>query len=239
MFYPYSHSGEPKTGRMHQIRVHLQWLGHPIVNDPIYNHPAWKQHPLSSNTQDQTNIEKIISEIVRTNYSSEDNGHSSSVPSVTPSSNLITCTPGILSDETTGTENCHESSDKYPIEDALPTVLTLNSSCSVSGELLSCCKDVEGSANITDTVASIEQTSVSPSSPEQPVADLCRDYDLDPDCSECSLNRSDPSPSDLLMYLHALSYKVGIPSVQKNSNTHCYTITDNQNRYYCQLLVCT
>ena len=32
----------PKTGRMHQIRVHLQYLGFPIINDPIYNHPAWE-----------------------------------------------------------------------------------------------------------------------------------------------------------------------------------------------------
>ncbi|XP_071447087.1 pseudouridylate synthase RPUSD2-like [Hetaerina americana] len=27
----------PHTGRMHQIRVHLQYLGFPIVNDPLYN----------------------------------------------------------------------------------------------------------------------------------------------------------------------------------------------------------
>ena len=27
----------PKSGRMHQIRVHLQYLGYPIVNDPLYN----------------------------------------------------------------------------------------------------------------------------------------------------------------------------------------------------------
>ncbi|OTF82989.1 RNA pseudouridylate synthase domain-containing protein 2-like, partial [Euroglyphus maynei] len=27
----------PLTGRMHQIRVHLQYLGHPIVNDSFYN----------------------------------------------------------------------------------------------------------------------------------------------------------------------------------------------------------
>lgn len=32
---------KPKTGRMHQIRVHLQFLGHPILNDPIYNHEAF------------------------------------------------------------------------------------------------------------------------------------------------------------------------------------------------------
>ncbi|GIX67532.1 RNA pseudouridylate synthase domain-containing protein 2 [Caerostris extrusa] len=29
---------KPLTGRMHQIRVHLQYLGYPIINDPIYNH---------------------------------------------------------------------------------------------------------------------------------------------------------------------------------------------------------
>ncbi|GAA6033732.1 hypothetical protein JCM8097_004403 [Rhodosporidiobolus ruineniae] len=32
----------PITGRSHQIRVHLQYLGHPIANDPIYqNAAAW------------------------------------------------------------------------------------------------------------------------------------------------------------------------------------------------------
>ncbi|GAA5925021.1 hypothetical protein JCM3775_006344 [Rhodotorula graminis] len=32
----------PITGRSHQIRVHLQFLGHPIANDPIYqNSAAW------------------------------------------------------------------------------------------------------------------------------------------------------------------------------------------------------
>ncbi|XP_017042842.1 RNA pseudouridylate synthase domain-containing protein 2 isoform X3 [Drosophila ficusphila] len=32
---------KPLTGRMHQIRVHLQFLGYPISNDPLYNHEVF------------------------------------------------------------------------------------------------------------------------------------------------------------------------------------------------------
>lgn len=35
---------QPITGRTHQIRVHLQWLGHPIINDPLYANPKiWRK----------------------------------------------------------------------------------------------------------------------------------------------------------------------------------------------------
>lgn len=40
--FPSSPPGRPVTGRSHQLRVHLQFLGHPIANDPIYNNQvAW------------------------------------------------------------------------------------------------------------------------------------------------------------------------------------------------------
>jgi 23S rRNA pseudouridine1911/1915/1917 synthase len=37
-----------KTGRTHQIRVHLSHIGHPIAGDPVYGYGKrwWKRHPL-------------------------------------------------------------------------------------------------------------------------------------------------------------------------------------------------
>lgn len=36
---------QPVTGRRHQIRVHLAWIGHPIENDPLFQKPPVQKPP--------------------------------------------------------------------------------------------------------------------------------------------------------------------------------------------------
>jgi 23S rRNA pseudouridine1911/1915/1917 synthase len=34
-----------RSGRTHQIRVHMKHIGHPIVGDPVYSGPQWRGIP--------------------------------------------------------------------------------------------------------------------------------------------------------------------------------------------------
>ena len=47
-----------RTGRTHQIRVHMKHLGHPIVGDPVYSGPQWRGIP------DRT-IQKLLASMKR------------------------------------------------------------------------------------------------------------------------------------------------------------------------------
>ncbi|XP_073233770.1 pseudouridylate synthase RPUSD2-like [Porites lutea] len=120
----------PYTGRMHQIRVHLQWLGYPIINDPIYNHTAWGPHRGRGGVSVEL-VKKVMSELT-------------------------------------------EKLDRNKTD----AIARMASQEKDSGTLSS---DSEENSN-------------------------CNQYH-DKDCSECHIIRSDPTRSELTMFLHALSYK--------------------------------
>lgn len=53
----------PLTGRTHQVRVHLQYLGHPISNDPIYCNQQVFGPSLAAGDDQSDNDEDIISRL--------------------------------------------------------------------------------------------------------------------------------------------------------------------------------
>jgi RluA family pseudouridine synthase len=50
---------KPLTGRTHQIRVHLQWLGYPIANDPLYGCKDIWGDDLGKGDLDRDTLERI------------------------------------------------------------------------------------------------------------------------------------------------------------------------------------
>ncbi|XP_074854950.1 pseudouridylate synthase RPUSD2 [Carettochelys insculpta] len=177
----------PYTGRTHQIRVHLQFLGYPIVNDPIYSMEAW-----GPNKGKGGEINKTDEELLRALVEEHRSKQSLSVLDISEED-----LKPIM-----GSEECDRSGCcTKPVEtEPMPA-----DSCRP--------EDSEGQKEV-EILSSLQNSDTRPQThdtdSEGASSSGIRDghsEEKDPLCEECKIVRQDPSPKELVMYLHALRYK--------------------------------
>lgn len=156
----------PLTGRTHQIRVHLQFLGHPILNDPIYNSTAWGPSRGQGGHIPKTD-EELLRDLVAEHQAKE-------------SLSMLDLCEG----------------------DLAPGLIDSTAPSSELGK-----DSLEGLATAAQKIdGMVDEASQHPDTPGKAAkADVSQQ--TDPLCAECRVLRQDPSPQDLVMFLHALRYK--------------------------------
>ncbi|KAF7390148.1 hypothetical protein HZH68_012005 [Vespula germanica] len=170
---------KPQTGRMHQIRVHLQYLGYPVVNDPLYNHVVFGPHKGKGG-----NIGKTDEELVR------------DLISIHNAENWL------------GMDGDSEMSlfkSKLDMEerDLAGNDKNVNS----SPEEASSTATLSEEERPQQELKSLKVTVGTQTGSEPPDQSFANDKVIvDPHCYECKVKYRDPKPSDLVMYLHAWRY---------------------------------
>ncbi|XP_070590377.1 pseudouridylate synthase RPUSD2 [Erythrolamprus reginae] len=169
----------PYTGRTHQIRVHLQFLGHPIINDPIYNSEIWGPEKGKGGSINKTDDE-LLQSLAEEYVSKESLGMldivEEDLKAVLADKKQETPDNGAKSLQVT---SAIEHSDNVEESEGKEKILSLNSA---------------PQANVHKTET----------------GEMCLTEfhnEMDPLCEECKMVRPDPSPGELVMYLHALRYK--------------------------------
>lgn len=161
----------PLTGRTHQIRVHLQYLGHPILNDPIYNSAAWGPSRGRGGHISKTD-EELLRDLVVEHQAKQ-------------SLDML--------------DLCESGLSPGPADSAPPSSELGKDHLE---DLTASAQKVDGAAERAPEDLGTVTTATSAKAAEADVG-----HEIDPLCAECRLVRQDPLPQDLVMFLHALSYK--------------------------------
>ncbi|KAJ8726108.1 hypothetical protein PYW07_000806 [Mythimna separata] len=222
---------KPKTGRMHQIRVHLQYLGYPVVNDPLYNHPVFgplrgKGGDTGGKTDEQLvrdliaihNAENwlgvdaadddlLFSKPVSDDKVGEDDD--TGMASRESSPRLESPAPGVTpSSIMTPTLPSPSSAAEAPSEVNSPAP------CTMASPVASPSFNEDSNDAKSDKVTVATQTGCTPAAPSHAsglasssASGSTDALSSDPHCYECRVRYRDPRPRDLVMYLHAWKYK--------------------------------
>ena len=214
------------------------------MNDPLYNHPAWKE----GGAEEPVSVDHVISEIVKSNYTTKSHDPTPATDmenieedqrdtlkcnnfweaKVDTSEHLLEP----ISKESRTTDhrkdinlsgdvvsqkdqivNVVESTDivrtsqkaqkvvqALAVDEHVNPMELLEEDCEAREQECSVSNKEAGEQKFVDKVDSKEAAEVGSKEKES--------SSYDPDCTECRTVHPDPTPSQLMMYLHALSYKV-------------------------------
>ncbi|XP_055921831.1 pseudouridylate synthase RPUSD2-like isoform X1 [Eupeodes corollae] len=206
---------KPLTGRMHQIRVHLQYLGYPVVNDPLYNHEVFG--PLKGRGGDigGKTDEQLVRDLINIHNAEnwlgiDGDSELSLFKSIKADGDVDILSGGskgiLMSDDDSEivsreTSPCSESPRPVVAEvESINDNTTINISSNIH---------VTTTTNDDIAVESQEKVTVATQTGHEcpDMAFNAEKMTTDKHCYECKVRYRDPKPKDLVMYLHAWKYK--------------------------------
>ncbi|XP_046802033.1 RNA pseudouridylate synthase domain-containing protein 2-like isoform X3 [Lucilia cuprina] len=227
---------KPLTGRMHQIRVHLQYLGFPVVNDPLYNHEVFG--PLKGRGGDigGKTDEELVRDLINIHNAEnwlgiDGDSDISMFKTIKGDCDVDTISLGsetkghVLSDDDSEITS-RETSPTCPNSPRLtePASQHLKNCIEMAQVKNTDATDINNhktadtnnsnevyEKNDSYSHIKVEVTVATQTGHESPdMAFNAEKMTSDKHCYECKVRYRDPKPKDLVMYLHAWKYKVCI-----------------------------